>query len=199
MSSRLATPSRSGTASRAEARRSRGCCRGRQSRCAVDRRARTIGIATTRWSVRSGTSSAASGETRSSCRSMNGKPVAARQRPCDAVALDIPLVPKGLCERPGACPATGGREPVARDDLGRRDELRDEIGDRLEAWAASDLVLARPGAIAEVRGGAEWAGGLEVHGSVLDRGIGRSASRVEPRASRRGTARISSTCPRTSR
>ena len=67
-------------------------------------------------------------------------------------------------ERAGAGAAAGRSEPVPGDDLRRGDDLRDEIGDRLEPAAeALHDVRPSPRAIAEIRGRAKRACGLEIH------------------------------------
>ena len=89
--------------------------------------------------------------------------VAPRERTGDALGLCVALVAERLGQRAGAGATAGGGEPVAGDDLGRRDEIRDEIRDRLEPARGPQVVRGRPGAIAEIRGRAKRACGLEIH------------------------------------
>ena len=103
---------------------------------------RDTGTATTRCSVFSGISSAALGR-RPLLREVDEREaVAARERPGDAVRVREALVLQRLREADDAGATAGGGEPVARNELGRGDQLGDEIGDRLEAVAGSSVPIA---------------------------------------------------------
>ena len=87
-----------------------------------------------------------------------GQIVASGERAGNALRLRIPLVAQRLGQRARAgAPARGGK-PIARDHLGSEDEVGDQVAHRLEARAGAALpVGGRPGTIAEIGGGAEWA------------------------------------------
>ena len=111
--------------------------------------------------------------------------------------LRVPLVAQRLGERARAGAAAGGGEPVARDESRRRatrSATRSAIVSKPPAPSCSSGGVR--GAIAEVRGRAEWACGLEVHAEFPrsryrhDRGQRlnpsapalRRPSRIQPRA-----------------
>ncbi len=71
-----------------------------------------------------------------------------------------------LRETADAGTPAGRGQAVARDELGRRDQLGDEVGDRLEAVAdvVGRAAVLGIGLDAEVGGRAKRAGRLELHG-----------------------------------
>ena len=99
--------------------------------------------------------------------------VAPGERSRDALGLSVALVAQRLGERAGAGTASGRGEPVAWDDLGRRDELGDEIGDGVEPAAgrpgSTGVVPARSPRFVDVRSGPA---GSKFMPDSLDRGIG---------------------------
>ena len=108
--------------------------------------------------------------------------VAARKRARDSRRVGDALVLQRLCEPGDPRPAASRCEPVPGDELGLRDELGDEVGDRLESVAeplglriGTPLPQARVG---EVRGGAQRAGRLEVHDGPRSAALRGAATEV---------------------
>ena len=126
--------------------------------------------------------------TRSSWRSMNGRPwrrASERAMPV-GLASPRPAAPRRATRRrPDREPPRAGRDGTISVAA---TSSRDEIGDRLEAAgepSASASHDPSPARVAEVRGRAKWAGGLEVHGFPSTEVSAETRARLSDASSRR--------------
>ena len=144
MSSRLATP-RSTVVARGEPQLvdAVDVRRGRRPRRAAARRRGRPGSRR-----RAGACGAARARPRRARRALpqvdEREAVAAGERPRDALGWRDALVEERLGERAGAGAPAGRGEPVARQQLRRREQLGDEIGDRLEPDRAAPRAGSGP-------------------------------------------------------